>query len=139
MSDGKQGAVKALERLEDLATTSTESLGPKYVAQYASTLRAHIAAQDAELARLRREAARDEERAHEMQGMLADARAEVERLREAEAVAYRREVAERLLPALEIVEAMRPDVRASAYDALRLNRLLLELREMLLPSDGGEG
>ena len=49
---------------------------------HTATIRTHIHAQDAELARLRREAARDEQRAEEMQGMLADARAEVERLRE---------------------------------------------------------
>ena len=49
---------------------------------HTATIRTHIHAQDAELARLRREAARDEQRAEEMQGMLADARAEVARLRE---------------------------------------------------------
>ena len=71
-----------------------------------------------------------------IQDAVAALRAELAALRSRLASQGAREVAERLLPALEIVEAMRPDVRTSAYDALRLNRLLLELREILLPSDG---
>jgi hypothetical protein len=45
-----------------------------------------------------------------------------------------------LVEPVQIVEAMRPDVQTPAYYRLRLNRLLLEARDILLPpQDAGKG
>ena len=83
-----EAAFEALERLNRCNGQHGIWITPKALEaerEAIATIRAHIHAKNTELDRLRREVARDEQRAEEMQGMRADARADVERLREREA------------------------------------------------------